>query len=529
VIHPAIVTIGLLAFAPQAPTPLTTVFIAGGLTSPVQVTAPPGDASRLFIVEQFTKSIRIVKNGSLLTAPFLFVPAPVMVGGEQGLLGMAFHPDYANNGYFYVNYTIQPAGATVIERYQVSAANPDAADPNSKFLIMTLPQPFSNHNGGMLAFSPVDGYLYIGLGDGGSGFDPQGNGQNLNTKLGKMLRIDVNTPAGVPYAVPPSNPFVGMPSVQPEIWAYGLRNPWRYSFDRFTGDLWIADVGQEDYEEVNFQSAASAGGQNYGWKCYEGNAPLGSCSPSGVTFPIYEYKHSVLPGCAIIGGYVYRGYQIADLRGSYFFSEWCKSKVYSFRYVSGAVADFQDRTAQLQPAGGQYNVGTVASFGEDAAGELYIVNYVAGELYQIVSASPSISGVASWGAGTPGCTGVPEISANSSPIIGNPNFKIRFTGGASNALGLLMGTDASNSAGGDPFGIGANIYLDPWNASEILFWDIFSNFDGNGNVAMPIPVNPVVVGRTYTFQSFWHWPLGNCQTPSGVVSSSHALDLTILP
>jgi glucose/arabinose dehydrogenase len=512
-------------------TPLTTVMVASGLTSPVQLLAAPGDGSRLFIVEQYTGAIRMVKNGALLPTPFLSVATKIDVGGEKGLLGMAFHPNYASNGYFYINYTSSPSGATRIERYKVSAQNPDVADAASAYQILTIAQPYANHNGGMMAFGPLDGYLYIGMGDGGGDYDPNGNGQNLGSKLGKMLRIDVNTPGGVPYAIPPSNPFVGIPFIAQEIWAYGLRNPWRFSFDRYTGDLWIADVGQGDVEEVDFQPFFSPGGENYGWNCYEGNMPnqFGSCPPEGMTWPIYQYLHSQLPGCAIIGGFVYRGYQIPDLRGAYFFAEWCKSKIFSFRYSHGEIVDFQNRTQELQPPGGQYFVGTISSFGEDAAGELYLVNYVAGEVYQIVPQAPVVEGLDAWGVGTPGCSGGQTLTANASPIVGNPAFKIRCTNGAPNSVGMLLTTDNANYAGGDLLGIGVETYPDIFNITEAYFWDMPSLPDGSSAIPVPIPNNPTSIGKTYTFQCFWHWLGGNCQTPPGAFSSSTALNVTILP
>ena len=246
--------------------------VVSGLNLPVTVTNAGDGSGRLFIVQQ-TGQIRILNGGTLLPTPFLNISGLVSCCGEQGLLGLAFHPDYANNGFFYVNYT-NVAGNTVVARYEVSPTDPNVADPNSAQTVLTQNQPFSNHNGGQLAFGP-DGYLYIALGDGGSGGDPQENGQNLQTWLGKILRVDINGDdfPGDPnrnYAVPPGNPFVGDPNALDEIWAYGVRNPWRCTFDRLTGDFFIADVGQNAWEEINFQPAASAGGENYGWDVLEG-------------------------------------------------------------------------------------------------------------------------------------------------------------------------------------------------------------------------------------------------------------------
>ena len=379
----------LFASALRADTPLTTVRVASGLTLPLFVTAPPGDIHRLFIVEQREGTTGYVKilnlsTGLVNAVPFLTVPG-VSTGSEQGLLGLAFDPNYATNGYLYVNFT-NTAGTTIIRRYTVSS-NPDVADPNSAHPVLSIAQPFSNHNGGWTAFGP-DGYLYIGVGDGGSEGDPGHRGQNTNILLAKMLRIDPHTddfPAdpNANYGIPPTNPFVAGGGAR-EIWAYGLRNPWRCSFDRLTGDLYIGDVGQNLWEEIDFQAAGSAGGQNYGWSCYEANHPYnttGCAPPSTMVFPIHEYSHAA--GCSVTGGYVYRGNGICDLQGTYFFADYCSAVIWSFRYVGGVVTDFQDRTSQLQPVGGPA-ITSITSFGEDGRGELYIVSQ-AGNIFKIVS------------------------------------------------------------------------------------------------------------------------------------------------
>lgn len=351
--------------------------VIGGLAQPVFVTSPPRDISRLFIVEKPGR-IRILKWGSLLPAPFLDLTGQVSTGSEQGLLGLAFHPDYANNGWFFVNYT-NTSGNTVVARYRVSA-NPDVADPSSAVVVLQVNQPYANHNGGHLAFGP-DGYLYIGLGDGGSAGDPQGNAQNPSTLLGKMLRIDVDSAS--PYGIPPSNPFVGSGPPLDEIWALGLRNPWRYSFDRINGDLYIGDVGQNRYEEIDFQPFGFAGGANYGWNVVEGNGhcyPSGaSCNPSLYVNPIHEYDHS--QGCSVTGGYVYRGCKMPDLHGTYFYGDFCSAFVRTFQVVGGVATNHQDRTAELESSG--VSIDQIASFGEDARGELYIVD-LGGEIFRIV-------------------------------------------------------------------------------------------------------------------------------------------------
>lgn len=367
---------------------LTTVSVASGLSNPVFVTSPPGDTNRIFILEKNsgnTGRIRIVKNGSLLATPFLSI-SPVANGSEQGLLGMAFHPDYANNGKFYVNYTRGADIATVVAEYTVSA-DPDIANPASAKIVMIVAQPFPNHNGGWIGFGPKDGYLYIAFGDGGNGNDPQGNGQNINVLLGKMLRVDINGddfPADPNrnYANPPTNPFVGVAGAD-EIWAYGLRNPWRNDFDDLTGDFFIADVGQGQIEELNFQAAASTGGENYGWRCMEGTRCTGlsgcTCNSSGLELPIHEYSHTG-GNCSITGGAIYRGSTIPTLPGTYFFADYCSAKIWSLEYDGASVKNFTERTAELKPPGG--TISSISSFGEDASGEIYICS-LGGTVYRV--------------------------------------------------------------------------------------------------------------------------------------------------
>jgi len=364
---------------------LTTELVVSGLARPVQVVAAPNDYDRIFIVEQRSGSTGRIKifnldTGTLNSTPFLSVS--VNTSSEQGLLGLAFHPNYENNGYFYINYTA--SGGTYIKRYTVSS-NPDIADSSSAYTIMNISQPYSNHNGGWLGFGP-DGYLYIGTGDGGSGGDPGNRAQDItNQKLGKMLRIDVD--GGSPYAIPSDNPFVGVTG-DDEIWAYGLRNPWRCNFDRATGDLWIGDVGQNAYEEITFQPASSNGGENYGWRCYEGNHSYNTsgCDSSGtMVFPIWEYSHS--SGCSVTGGAIYRGSAIPSLQGTYFFADYCTSKIWSLRYDGSNVSDYQDRTSELDPSGST-SISSIVGFGEDAAGEIYICE-LNGEIFKIVPVAVS--------------------------------------------------------------------------------------------------------------------------------------------
>lgn len=337
--------------------------IASGLSFPLHLTAPAGDLSRLFIGEK-TGGIRIVKDGTLLPTPFLDISGQVSGGMEQGLLGLAFPPDYASTGRFVVHYT-DTAGNTRLSVFQVSA-NPDIADASSEQVILTADQPFANHNGGQIAFGP-DGFLYLGLGDGGGSDDPGGRGQDLSELLGSILRVDVQS--GTSYTVPADNPFVGQqPAIRPEVWSYGLRNPWRFSFDRANGDLYIADVGQTDLEEIDVASAAAGGGKgvNYGWSIMEGGQCLGGgqCDQTGLTLPTGQYSHT--EGCSVIGGYVYRGSTLPALQGVYFFGDFCQRWVRSFRYTGGTATELTEWPALR-------TTGSLTSFGEDAAGELYVL------------------------------------------------------------------------------------------------------------------------------------------------------------
>lgn len=346
---------------PDDPGPIrepTLIEVADGLAFPVHLTSPAGDP-RLFVVEK-SGAIRIVRDGQVVQTPFLDLRGEVSEGSEQGLLSVAFHPDYASNGRFFVDYTNR-AGDTRVVEYRVSA-DPERADPAPVRTILEVDQPFANHNGGLLVFGP-DGMFYIGLGDGGSGGDPQGNGQSLGTLLGKILRIDVD--AGTPYAIPPDNPFVGQAGARGEIWAFGLRNPWRFSFDRETGELFIADVGQNEIEEVNARPG-DEGGVNYGWNVMEGSECFrdDDCDRTGLALPVVEYDHG--DGCSVTGGFVYRGDALPELQGHYFFSDFCSGFVRSFRMAGGAAIE-ERNWPELEPGG------SVPSFGEDSGGELYIL------------------------------------------------------------------------------------------------------------------------------------------------------------
>jgi glucose/arabinose dehydrogenase len=360
---------------PGTPT-LATVLVARGLSSPLDLQVAPGDQSRLFVVEQPGR-IRVIRDGALVATPFLDISGRISAGGEQGLLGLAFHPGYAQNGRFFVNYTDR-SGDTHIAEFHGTPGT-DAADAGSERLLLFVTQPFSNHNGGGLAFGR-DGMLYIGLGDGGNAGDPLRNGQSLLTFLGKMLRIDVDR--GSPYAVPADNPFRANAAVLPEIWAYGLRNPWRFAFDRATGDLFIADVGQGQWEEIDVGLASRGGGENYGWNITEGNhcfQPAVGCPTAGMTLPVLEYDHD--QGCSVTGGVVYRGCRLPGYAGTYFYADYCTHFVRSFRLEGGRAVDPRDWTAVLGRG-----LDRPTSFGVDADGEIYIVDQD-GEVYRVVPAS----------------------------------------------------------------------------------------------------------------------------------------------
>lgn len=323
-------------------------------------------SNRLFILEQPGR-IRILQDGSLLPEAFLDISAQVGCCGERGLLGLAFHPRYAENGYFYVNYT-DSLGNTVIARFQAANPQDQRVDPSSQAILLNIEQPYRNHNGGAVVFGP-DGYLYLGMGDGGSAGDPLNAGQSTNTLLGKILRIDID--AAQPYAVPPDNPFAGGGGLA-EIWAYGLRNPWRLSFDRLTGDLYIADVGQNSIEEINSLPAGSPGGANFGWNYREGSRPFQGNPTAELTLidPVAEYDHN--QGCSVTGGYVYRGAELPEWQGAYLYGDYCTGRVWGLLNTPQGW-----RNAELFRT--NFNI---TSFGEDESGEVYLVDY-SGGIYRL--------------------------------------------------------------------------------------------------------------------------------------------------
>jgi glucose/arabinose dehydrogenase len=356
--------------------------IASGLNQPIFITNAGDGSKRVFIVEQ-QGIVRILKNGTMLTTPFLDIHTIVKSGAEQGLLALAFHPSYSANGKFYVVYTAPRSGDStgsilVLEEFLVFNNNPDAANPNSGNILLTIEHPVnSNHNGGTMAFGP-DGFLYWTTGDGGGGGDIPNNSQNLDILLGKILRIDVDhTDPGLNYSIPQSNPFYNTPNERGEIWSYGLRNPWRVSFDRQTGDLFIGDVGQSAREEIDFQPASSTGGENYGWHIFEGSlcynpAPNPTCNASGKVFPLTEYDHTV--GCAVTGGYIYRGFSYPPMQGYYFYGDYCTGVLFA------AHKDPVNGWVETLIADTPFNIST---FGEDEQGELYFADLSTGKVYQM--------------------------------------------------------------------------------------------------------------------------------------------------
>jgi glucose/arabinose dehydrogenase len=392
----ALLVPGLAALA-LAQTPLTTELVASGSVKPVWAGQPPGDTTRLFVVEQQQADIEIftLSNGLKNATPFLDLTGKVNVGSnERGLLGLAFDPDYANTGHFWVYYTqsAAPNGAIVVERYTAlgDPATSSAADASSGVIVLgPVSHPVSNHNGGNVLFGP-DGKLWLAIGDGGDGNDtgpnhhePGGNAQWDLSLLGKLLRINKDG------TIPTDNPFVGSATVLEPIWAKGLRNTWRFSFDRETGDLWMGDVGQNSREEIDFQAASSTGGENYGWRCMEGfnctSLSGCTCNDPGLVLPVQTYGHGT-GKCSVTGGYVYRGDAIPDLAGSYFYADYCTAQVWSFRYNGVAVTEFVERTTELDPAGATA-IQLVTSFGESANGELYIVDQN-GEIFRLKPAGP---------------------------------------------------------------------------------------------------------------------------------------------
>jgi glucose/arabinose dehydrogenase len=366
-----IISIGAEDKAPPTWPKIALVRAAGPFANPVHVTGARDGSGRLFVVEQRGRIV-IVKNGAALRAAMLDIRDRVRAGGERGLLSVAFPPSFAEKRRFYVDYTDRN-GDTVIARFAMGS-NQDAADPNSEQMILKIEQPYANHNGGQILFGR-DGYLYIVRGDGGSAGDPKNNGQNAVSLLGKMLRIDVEGTAA-PYGIPPDNPFVKKAGYRPEIWALGLRNPWRFSFDTATGEMYIADVGQDRWEEIHVQPASSRGGENYGWRILEGSHCYGApeCRREGLVTPVAEYDHAL--GCSVTGGFVYRGKAHPGLQGIYLYGDYCSGRIWGLRREGDAWR------SQILVESGM----AISSFGEDDAGEVYVAEHGSGVIYRVEKA-----------------------------------------------------------------------------------------------------------------------------------------------
>ncbi len=342
----------------------------------VQITHAGDGSGRIFLVQQ-SGAIRILSHGTVLPTPFLNIASRVNYSGERGLLGLAFPANFQGKKYFYVYYTRQPDGAITLSRFFLLPGNPNTADPASEQVVLTIPHPVSNHNGGQIAFGP-DGFLYMGTGDGGGGGDPDNNAQNPAVLLGKMLRIDTESSTNS-YQIPGRNPYLTNPAFRPEIWAFGLRNPWRFSFDRATGDLFIGDVGQNLWEEIDYQPSGSFGGQNYGWRVLEGthdfNVPLGF-DRGAVTLPVAEYSHSV--GSSITGGFVFRGPGPKRMKGVYFYGDYVTGRIWGLKRVGGT---WTNQELADTPFG-------ISCFGEDEAGYLYLSDYFGGTIYRVEDVRP---------------------------------------------------------------------------------------------------------------------------------------------
>ncbi len=499
--------LALASVATQAPAQaqaIVTTRIMNGLSAPVFACSPPGDMDRLFVVQRGGQ-IRIIDdlygNPTRLSTPFLTVSG-VVSGNERGLLGMAFHPDYATNGRFFVNFTASGSGATTIREYVVSSGDPNVADPTPIQTLLTIAQPWSNHNGGCIQFGP-DGMLYIGMGDGGSGGDPNDYAQNPTVLLGKMLRMDVDLPS--PH-IPPSNPFyTNSTSLPGLIWATGLRNPWRFCFDSTNGDMYIGDVGQNAWEEIDFQPGTSTGGENYGWRCMEGNhcygsSPNCSCNSAALVDPIQEYSHS--SGCSITGGVIYRGSKIPALNGTYFYADYCTSRIWSFRYDGANLTEYTDRTSELAPSSG--SISSISSFAEDGRGEMYIMEVGGGELYRI---EPDCD-TAAYCSANPNSTGqIGVLYSIASLSITDNNFVLMAANLPVNQFTYFLAGTASGFIP-NPGGSNGNFCLGGSGArfsTQIGLTDFIGTYTRTLDLTQ-FPTNPtsaVQAGETWYFQA-WH-------------------------
>ena len=491
---PLILSTFLSIAAPVCAQGVTAEIVASSLSSPTDLASPPGDA-RLFVV-QLTGQVRVIENGVLLPVPYLDVSGVIHGGAFTGLRGFTFHPDYASNGHVYLWYEA-PAGAQpdiVMDRMTVSAGDRNVADPGSRVEILRFSQPQQWHGGGDMAFGS-DGYLYCGTGDGyGLGMDAGCHGQDGGVLMGKILRLDVDS--AFPYAIPPDNPFVGEPSVLDEIWHLGLRHPWRWSFDRATGDMYIADVGESTTEEVDF-APAGVGGLNFGWKVMEGSGCYNEtgctnvepCHSPEYTLPIHEFPHTA--GCSIIGGFVYRGSAIPSLYGHYLFGDWCTGKIWSLRYSGGTVQDLQERTSEL---GGPF--GGLVSFGEDAAGELYFMDD--DTLYKLVNEGEL---------GTYVCS---PNNPNSTGLSGHIIVQGSTSAGADDLTLTAVSLPTDPNIGYFLRGLGQNQFVPPGAGSFFCIAPQFArylppvlNTSPNGSFTLSPGTAGINAGETWGFQA-WH-------------------------
>ena len=501
----------------SAQTPLTTELYVNGLSQPLMAIGAPGDSERLFVVEK-GGDIEIIKNGVQNAQPFLDITTLISNGSEQGLLGMAFHPNYQSNGWFFVNYT-NTGGSTKIVRYTRQSA--DLALSTSAVDVMTIGQPQSNHNGGMINFSPKDGMLYIATGDGGGGNDSGsghaagGNAQSLNTRLGKMLRINVDS---LPHTIPSGNPYENDGFPEHEIWHYGLRNPWRFTFDSVTGDMYIGDVGQDPFsavgrEEVNF-AANGVSNLNYGWRCREGTVCTGlsgcTCPSGALTDPIAD-KNWNNGWRSIAGGYVYRGEAIPDLKGTYFYADHSTPQIWSLRTDGSSISEHTNRSTELDPPGA-LSISSIAGWGQDTDGELYICDRVGGEIFKLVADGP-FEGI---GCATAGTYGDPRLHGEGTLVAGSS--------------GSLNVTNAKENAANGLFFVGvvegaATFYLGTLKPVPWIGEPIFIQTNASGEWTIPWASWPA--GLPSGFEIFFQYALEDAGAANGTgVALTNALKAT---
>ena len=477
------------------------VRIADGLKLPLFACSPPGDR-RIFVVLKGGE-IKIVEDGVVLANDFLDIRSAVTSLGEQGLLGLAFHPDFATNGFVFVHYT-DANGDTMISRWTVNPNDPNRIDPTSEAPILQRKQPFENHNGGWIGFGP-DGYLYIALGDGGGANDPRCRAQDLGQLFGKILRIDVD--AALPYAIPPSNPFIGVSGARPEVFHYGLRNPWRASFDRRTGDLYIGDVGEDLREEIDF-APAGVGGLNFGWKTMEGTlcnstrkctVPPPPCGSNSYTDPIFETFHGGTPaGVSITGGYVYRGCALPTFDGQYFFSDYVNAQIHTFEYdpATGVVSNHRNRTSALTPPSGR--VRDIASFGEDGFGELLIVEHrLNGAVYKVVPAGA----VASTNTPRLGSGRNPACFLDSSPAVLGATWTGRVDASVLPSA-LMVGVLGYDAPVAPTATSGGELLIDLSGTRIFSVGTVVAPGSGSTAITCPVPCDPALNGFVTYSQAF---------------------------